>query len=128
MGLADVPAGDTAISHGSGTTVPRAADWDGDGKVDLIVGAEGNVWFYRNMGTATEPRFAPGVKVQTEGRDIQCGTGRVAIALADMNRDSKPDLIAIAENDRKCPVLSQYIGRRRAGVRRGDRSEDDGGR
>ena len=36
----------------------------------------------------------------------------MAIALADMNRDGKQDLIVIAENDRKCPVLSQCVGRR----------------
>src|SRR5437868_8071022 len=33
------------------------ADWDGDGLADLIVGCgDGSVIFYRNIGTAKEPR------------------------------------------------------------------------
>jgi hypothetical protein len=99
--LAEVCADDTAISHGRGTTVPRAVDWNGDSKVDLLVGANGNVWLYCNVGTATAPRFAAGAKVQAGCSDIQCGAGRVAIAWADMNRDGKRDLIVIGENDRR---------------------------
>jgi hypothetical protein len=38
---------------------PFAADWDGDGRWDLVVGAgDGSVDFYRNEGTDKEPRFA----------------------------------------------------------------------
>ena len=44
----------------SGTTVPRAADWDGDGKVDLIVAAQGHVWLHRNAGTANGPAVCAG--------------------------------------------------------------------
>src|SRR5439155_18758025 len=37
---------------------PVAADWDGDGRLDLIVGAEdGSVVWYRNVGTAKEPKL-----------------------------------------------------------------------
>ena len=99
--LAEVQAGNEPIRFGNSATVPRACDWDGDGKIDLLVGAESGVWLYRNSGTATAPRFDAGAKVQAGGQDIQLPGGRVAIALADMDRDGKEDLVAIAAGDRK---------------------------
>jgi hypothetical protein len=42
----------------NGDAAPVAADWDGDGRLDLIVGAEdGSVVWYRNVGSRTEPRL-----------------------------------------------------------------------
>jgi hypothetical protein len=42
----------------SGDAAPVAADWDGDGRLDLIVGAEdGSVVWYRNVGSSQEPKL-----------------------------------------------------------------------
>jgi hypothetical protein len=100
-GLADIDAGGRPIDHGRSATVPRVVDWDGDGKLDLLVGAAGAVWLYRNVGTPTTPRFAAGVRVQAAGRDIQLGTGRLAISWVDVDRDGQKDLVVAADADRK---------------------------
>jgi hypothetical protein len=87
------------------TTNPCAADWDGDGLPDLIVGgytesrpafppedsrkSRGLYWL-RNIGTKREPKFAePKLLIADEDRwsDI---TG---ICVADWNGDGRPDLI-----------------------------------
>ena len=37
-----------------------AADWDGDGRIDLVTGSfDGQVRWHRNMGTVSQPQFAP---------------------------------------------------------------------
>jgi hypothetical protein len=42
----------------NGHAAPVAADWDGDGRLDLIVGAEdGSVVWYRNIGSAGQPKL-----------------------------------------------------------------------
>jgi hypothetical protein len=42
----------------AGDAAPVAADWDGDGHIDLLVGAEdGSVVWYRNAGTPRAPKL-----------------------------------------------------------------------
>ena len=98
-GLAEVQAGSEPVRFGS-ATVPRAVDWDGDGLLDLLVGGNGVVTWFRNTGTAQSPGVAPGMAVEAGGRKLQCGKGRVAIAWVDMDRDGKRDLVYVQE-DRK---------------------------
>jgi len=70
--------------HSGNRAVPAPADYDADGKVDLICSnAEGKVFFYRNAG---QEQFAPGV-------EIASGTNRCFTYPVDWNSDGKPDVI-----------------------------------
>jgi hypothetical protein len=48
-----------------GYTAPTAADWNHDGLPDIVVNdIWGKVVWYRNIGTRTEPRLAPGQPIE----------------------------------------------------------------
>ena len=51
-----------------GDAGPTTADWDGDGRWDLIVGGDqGKVVWYRNVGKKTRPKFEAGVDLVSGG-------------------------------------------------------------
>ena len=49
----------SAIAVTTGYSAPTVVDWDRDGKKDLLVGQfnQGNIRFYRNVGTDASPAF-----------------------------------------------------------------------
>lgn len=72
---------------------PYVFDWDGDGKVDLLLGTErAEVYFCRNVGTNKEPKLEKGKKLDLVGDGFDKGY-RCRIDVADFNDDGKSDIV-----------------------------------
>ncbi len=85
----------------SGTVVgPCVADWDGDGRADLLAGRRGDIVWYRNTGKKGRPELQkPEILVPAsdwslgdERRDDQPARYH-AICVADFNADGRLDLL-----------------------------------
>jgi hypothetical protein len=90
-------ASSTNISHSR----VAAADWGGDGLIDLLVGAaRGHILLYRNIGTKTEPKFSPPRLVMTaDGRPLDAGW-TCAPCVIDWDGDGVTDLLCGSERNR----------------------------
>ncbi|MEX2139111.1 MAG: VCBS repeat-containing protein [Pirellulales bacterium] len=82
---------------------PVAADWDGDGRFDLVVGMEdGSVYWFHNDGELGRPAFSAGMclvpasPLAARSDDARgphdCGQ-RTKVCVADYNDDGRPDLL-----------------------------------
>ncbi|MBX7105626.1 MAG: FG-GAP-like repeat-containing protein [Gemmataceae bacterium] len=87
------------INIPGGDAGPTVADWDGDGKPDLIVGAgDGSVWLYRNVGTREKPVLQAGVPLVAappRGDPIVAARPgvRTKVCAVDFDGDGKLDLL-----------------------------------
>jgi hypothetical protein len=75
--------------------VPEAADWNGDGRLDILAGAEnGGVYYLRNTGkrSGSLPRFDLVGRVQQLDAPL-CPGVALSVTSADWNGDGIPDLI-----------------------------------
>ncbi|MFO0845239.1 MAG: VCBS repeat-containing protein [Gemmataceae bacterium] len=96
-------AGGKPIRVTEGDAAPVVADWDADGKPDLVVGAgDGSVVWFRNEGTAREPRLAaarvlvppcPSPWVDDKARGPADWGVRVKPWVVDWDGDGRPDLL-----------------------------------
>jgi hypothetical protein len=92
--------------HVNGHAAPAAADWDGDGRFDLVVGAsDGSVQWFKNESERGAPKFAaPRPLVPAKSKDkffrrfAEVGAApepgvRAQIAVVDYDRDGALDLL-----------------------------------
>jgi hypothetical protein len=88
-----------------GTAGPFVADWDRDGRLDLVLGCgSGRVVWYRNIGSKGQPQLAAGVTLvepfpasvfgrQSGSQLPKRSALNAKVCVADWNGDGRPDLI-----------------------------------
>jgi hypothetical protein len=78
--------------------VTRLADWDADGRQDLLVGGgDGRVWRMVGQGAG---RFARPESVVVDGEPLRLGSQSTTACWVDLNGDQLPDLV-VAHSDRE---------------------------
>ena len=76
-------------------TVPKLVDWEGTGKLDIIMSGRSEIFYFKNVGTRTEPKFEFRKKfTMAHGPLLLCyNFNAIAPCLGDLNGDGMPDLI-----------------------------------
>lgn len=82
------------IDVGSRAT-PQVADWNNDGRKDLVVGAlDGRIHLFLNTGTDTSPDFTTEAFVQDSGEDLYVPSLRSSPVVTDVSGDGRKDLLS----------------------------------
>ena len=99
--------------------IPFVADWNNDGRKDLIVGlADGSVKLFINNGLEAAPAFGAGADILAAGSTLSVG-GSAAPAVIDYNGDGAKDLlignasgqvaVCLNQGDDAAPVLAAPV-------------------
>jgi len=76
-----------------GYAVPTAADWDGDGRVDLLVGGRsGTIHLFRRSAAQGSIVYEDGGELTSDGAALTVGNGAAPLVV-DWDGDSRPDLL-----------------------------------
>ena len=84
-----------------GMPTPNFGDFDGDGDLDLLCGEflDGFTYF-ENIGTRTEPRYAPGRRLTVAGQPLKMDLCMIVPVACDFDGDGDLDLIVGDEDGR----------------------------
>jgi len=108
--------------HVNRSAGPFTADWDGDGDLDLLVGADdGSVSLYRNTGTTKSPELTSAIQLVPPVKDYSrgdppkevCRGKRSKICVTDWNQDGLLDLL-VGDVSYQKPVLPEFMDEQKA--------------
>jgi hypothetical protein len=102
-------AGDELVAS-TGRASVSVGDLDADGRKDVVLGnTEGELLFYRNVGSNADPQFDAMEKLGTEQGAIDLsGSARSRPCLADVNGDGRLDLLVGSADGTVRSYLSQF--------------------
>jgi len=92
-------AQNSTFATGSNPWAIVAADFNGDGKLDLVIANEGGSTLTILLGNG-DGTFTPAT-----GSPVPVGSGPYALAAADLNSDGKLDLVVANQNDSTLTIL-----------------------
>jgi hypothetical protein len=84
------------------TSDVRAADFDGDGDLDLVVGSFG--WRFTGKVTLLENRTTDWKTPAFEPRVLDPRTGAIHVPTTDLNKDGKPDIVILFAQEHEAVV------------------------
>jgi len=88
------PSGAKAAISVGARAIPELVDWNNDGRIDLLVGAQdGKVRLYLNDAVTGAPDLRAAVTLKDAGKDLAISSGRSSPTVADLDHDGRKDLV-----------------------------------